>query len=361
MALLLEFVGAQLGHQADAAALVSAQVDHDSPALGLDTGQRGVELGAAVAAGGAEDVAGEAFGVDADQDVVAVADVAVHEGDVLDAVDGGAVAVGREGAVGGGQLGPGLAADGGFAATAVGDQILDRDDRQAVLAGEGDQLGQAQHRAVLPGDLDDRAGRAQAREAGEVDGGLGVAVARQDPAGPGAQREDVAGADEVVGAGDAVGEQLEGGGAVGGRDAGAHAVRGGGVDGDRERGLHRLGVVLDHLRELQAIQLLALHRGADQAAALAHHEGDDLGGRLLGGDDEVALVLAVLVVDDHDRAAGRDIGDGLLDRVEREVLEAVGAVQDRCRAHAGAPSRAGCAAARERSHQSRRPHRTSAP
>ncbi|CAM5504232.1 hypothetical protein SGLAM104S_01112 [Streptomyces glaucescens] len=85
------------------------------------------------------------------------------------------------------------------------------------------------------------------------------------------------------------------------------------------------------------------------------------GGGLLCGDDEVALVLPVLVVDDHDRAAGRDVGDGLFDRVEGEVLDAVGAVEQGGRGHAGAPSRTGCPDRRERSHQSRRPHRTSAP
>src|SRR5690606_12931989 len=105
------------------------------------------------------------------------------------------------------------------------------DDRQAVLAGERDQLGQPQHAAVLTGDLDDGAGRAQSREAGEVDRGLGVAVTDQDAAGAGAQREDVAGADEVRGFGGAGRQQPERGGAVGGGDAGGHSMGGGGVDG----------------------------------------------------------------------------------------------------------------------------------
>src|SRR5690606_678368 len=213
--------------------------------------------------------------------------------------------------------------------------------------------------------------------------GLGVAVAHQDAAGAGAQREDVAGPDQVGGFGGAARQQPEGGGAVGGGDSGGDAVGGGGVDGDGEGGLHRLGVVVHHLRQPEAVQFVALHGGADQAAALAHHEGDDLGGGHLGRDDEVALVLAVLVVDDDDRPAGRDVGDGLLDRVERQVLGVVegrwddgagqrpapllrgglveGAGGWRAGAHAGAPSRAGRTSSRERSHQSRSPHRTSAP
>ena len=172
-----------------------------------------------------EDVAGQALGVDPDEDVVAVAEVAVDERDVLDAVDGGAVAVRGELAEGGRQPDLGLAADGRLGGAAVGDQVLDGDDRQAVLAGERDQLGQPQHHPVLAGDLDDRAGRAQPGEPGQVDGGLGVAVADEHTAGPGAQREDVAGAHEVGGAGLAAREQPERGGPVGGGDAGGHAVR----------------------------------------------------------------------------------------------------------------------------------------
>lgn len=254
--------------------------------------------------------------MDPDEDVLAVADVAVHQGDVLDAVGDGAVAVRGEVAERGGQPGPRLAADGRLVAAAVGDQVLDGDDRQAVLAGERDQLGQPEHHTVLARDLDDRPGGAQSGEPGEVDGGLGVAVADEDAAGAGAQREDVAGPDEVTAARDAAREHPQRGGAVGGGDAGGNAVGGGGVDGDREGGLHRLGVVLDHLRQFEAFQFVALHGRADQPAALAHHEGDDLGRGLLGGDDEVALVLTVLVVHDDDGTARGDVTDGLLDRVQ---------------------------------------------
>ena len=49
---------------------------------------------------------------------------------------------------------------------------------------------------------------------------------------------------------------------------------------------------------------------ADEAAAVAGHEVDGLGGDVLGGQGEVALVLAILIVDHDDHAAGLDIGDG---------------------------------------------------
>src|SRR4051794_10532764 len=38
------------------------------------------------------------------------------------------------------------------------------------------------------------------------------------------------------------------------------------------------------------------------------------------GEDDVALVLPALVVDDHDRLACRDVGDRALDRVEPDAV-----------------------------------------
>src|SRR5690606_37891201 len=71
-----------------AASLVPAQVQDDAAPLLRDALHGGVQLGPAVAALGVQDVAGEAFGVDADEDVVAVADVAQDHRDVLAAVGG---------------------------------------------------------------------------------------------------------------------------------------------------------------------------------------------------------------------------------------------------------------------------------
>ena len=73
--------------EADAPPLVAAQVDDDAAALLGDPPQGEVELGAAVAAGRAEDVAREALAVHPDQHGLAVGDVAGHEGEVLLAVE----------------------------------------------------------------------------------------------------------------------------------------------------------------------------------------------------------------------------------------------------------------------------------
>ena len=87
VALLLEVVGAQFVGQADTAALVAAQVDDDAGALVGDEPQRLVQLGPAVATQRSEDVAGQAFGVHPDEDVGLAHQIALHDGQMVFAVD----------------------------------------------------------------------------------------------------------------------------------------------------------------------------------------------------------------------------------------------------------------------------------
>ena len=55
----------------------------------------------------------------------------------------------------------------------------------------------------------------------------------------------------------------------------------------------------------------------DQAAGMPGHEVYDLGSDLLGGTDEIALILAVFVVNDDDHAAVADLGDGFVNSRNR--------------------------------------------
>lgn len=52
---------------------------------------------------------------------------------------------------------------------------------------------------------------------------------------------------------------------------------------------------------------------ADEAAPVGGHEVDRLRGRHLGGDDEIALVLAVFIIDEDIHAAIARLVDDLLD------------------------------------------------
>ena len=78
--------------------------------------------------------------------------------------------------------------------TPIRDEIRDRDHRQPVLVGKGPQLLGARHprRILLADDLAQHASRPQTGQLRQVDGGLGVPGSAQDATVLGAQRHDVA-------------------------------------------------------------------------------------------------------------------------------------------------------------------------
>src|SRR3974390_1846997 len=99
VALLLQLVGPDLVAEADAAALVAAQVDEHAPALALDHVQGGVQLRPAVAAQRAEALSAAALGVEPHQHVLGARPLAHDEGEVLLIVEDGFVDEGAERAV----------------------------------------------------------------------------------------------------------------------------------------------------------------------------------------------------------------------------------------------------------------------
>ena len=261
-----------------------------------------------------EDVAGQALGVDADEHVLLTVHLALDERDVVLAGEDLAERDGGELAVGGRQADGGHALDELLRAAPVLDQVLDRDQLDPVALAVRDQVGHARHRPVLVHDLADDAGRVEAREPREVDRGLGLARALEDAAGARAQREDVARLDEVVRALARVDRDLDRARAVGGRDPGRHAFAR--LDRDRERGLERRLVVVRHRLEAELVAALLGEAEADEPARVRGHEVDRLGRGELGGDREVALVLAVRGVDDDHELALADVLDCLFDRRE---------------------------------------------
>ena len=197
----------------------------------------------------------------------------------------------------------------------VFDQLRDGDHRERVPLREPGQFRHPGHRPVLVHDFADHARRREARDARQVDGRLGLACAHQHTAGARPQRGDVPGADQV---------RSRGGGIDGGEDR-RRAIGGGnprrdvvlGVDRDAKGGAELRGVVGHRQRQLEFVQARAGHRQADLPAAVLRHEIDDLRGDLLRRDRQVALVLAVLIVDHDDHAAVPDRLDGVLDGGER--------------------------------------------
>ena len=86
---------------------------------------------------------------------------------------------------------------------------------------------------------------------------------------------------------------------------------------DGEGGLMPGAVALAHQRQAQPLRPTLRHREADQATGEAGHEVDRVRRGELGGDDQVALVLPVLVIDQDEHAAVARVLNDLLDAGEK--------------------------------------------
>jgi hypothetical protein len=200
-------------------------------------------------------------------------------------------------------------------AAAVLDQVGDRTDLEAVLACEHDEIRQPRHRPVV---LHDLAQHRRCREAGkahEIAACLGVAGARQHAARLRDERKDMPRLHDVLG------QRMRRRGhadrmrTICRRDAGAHAVRR--LDRHREIGAVNGAVDEGHRRQVEHPRALFGDRHADQSAAVLCHEVDRFRRNAIGGDDEIAFVLAILFVDEDHHSAVAKIGDDVLDRGNR--------------------------------------------
>ena len=81
----------------------------------------------------------------------------------------------------------------------IADEVGDRDHEEVVSLAEFDEVGNARHRAIFVHDLADDTSGYEAGDAGEVDGGFGLACADEDSTFPGAEGKDVAGTGEIQG------------------------------------------------------------------------------------------------------------------------------------------------------------------
>ena len=104
-------------------------------------------------------------------------------------------------------------------------------------------------------------------------------------------------------------------------DAGGDAEFRCGIDADGKRGALLFRVLFSLLRQAELVGALAGERETDPSARLTDHEVDHLRRDELRGADEIALVLAILVVGDDDKLAGLDVGNCLLDRSKTHMSQ----------------------------------------
>ena len=194
---------------------------------------------------------------------------------------------------------------------AIGDEIGDGADLEIVELGEAGEIVAPRHGAVVVHDFADHSRRVQSRETGDVDRGFGMTGADQDATVARHQREDMAGADDVVGALGRVDGDGNGARTIRGGDAGGHSFLS--LDRYGEGGFLAGAVLARHQRQGQLLDPFPRQGQANQAAAVARHEGDRLRRCHLRRNDQIPFVLPALVVDEHEHAAVA----GLLDDLRR--------------------------------------------
>src|SRR6266446_1623748 len=273
---------------------------------------------AAVAGGGAEDIAGEAVRMDAHQGRFRAFEITAHQRDVLVVVHVAGVGDHAEIAKARWQDSFRDTANVALMLHAVADEVRHREHFQIVFLAKFNKLRHAGHGAVFVHDFADDAGGAHSGDAREVHARFGLAGADKDAALARAKREDVAGAREILGPGFGIDRGEDGDGAVGSADAGGDAKAR--VDRFRERRSVHGGVNRRHEGQVQLIAALFGEWKADQAATVLSHEVDGVRGDFLGCHGEIAFVFAVLVVNEDDHAALANFFDGFFDGGEMGVV-----------------------------------------
>jgi len=185
-----------------------------------------------------------------------------------------------------------------------------------VFVGEDPQLIGLGHGAfvLLTDDLADCPGRLQTRHPGQVDGRLSVTGATQHATVLCAQRHHMAGLGEVIGNTRWIRQQSHRGSAVRSRNTCSHTMSG--VDSDGIGGAVLVLVDRIHRQQAQPVADIAIERNAQITRGVPDHESDQFGCGLLGGEDQIAFILAILIIDDNDGLTRSDVGNRPFDGVQ---------------------------------------------
>ena len=203
-----------------------------------------------------------------------------------------------------------------FGGAAMRDEIGDGAELEVVALGEGDEVGQAGHCAVIVHDLADHAGGGEAGKACDIDGRFGMAGADQSAAVTRDERKHVPRRDNVVAAHFGVDRDRDRPGAVRRRDAGCDTFSC--FDGHCEGGFVPRAVGLAHQRNAQPLAPGTGHGQANQPAGMLGHEVDGVRRGELRRDDEVTFILAVLIIDEDEHAPGPRLLDDF--RGRRDIV-----------------------------------------
>src|SRR4051794_25179111 len=212
-------------------------------------------------------------------------------------------------------------------ALAVLHDVCDRRHRDAVFLREHLEIREPRGRAVVVQHFADHCNGRAAGETGEIDRRFGMTAAFDHTALACPQRKHVAGAHEVLGPGVGVENVANSERTIVGTDAAARVAM---VDRYGERGVATFLAGRDHRADLELVEQLRVARHAHEPAGPPQHEVDRLGRNPLGRNGEVALILAIFVVDhEHHLAspnpAQRIVDGGECHRYRPSLMSSAGA------------------------------------
>jgi hypothetical protein len=267
-----------------------------------------------------EDVAGETFGVHANENAGVWTYLAENERDVLVLIHVVAVTDDAPGSA--------LHWEASFRdpmhetlrLEPVRHELSDGDEGQVVLLGEPIQLRSPGARPIFAQDLANDAGGDEAGESGKIHSRFSMSNALEDSAFPGTKRRHVPRTAQVGWHGLRIHGNTNGLGAILGAYTSSNAKFLVSIDADCESGPVLVGVVFGLLGQLELVGAGARQGEADPSTCLPDHEIDHFGRHELRRANEIALILAILVIRHDDQLAGLDVGNRLLDCSERHVV-----------------------------------------
>ena len=95
------------------------------------------------------------------------------------------------------------------------------------------------------------------------------------------------------------------------------------IDGHGKGRAERGGILNRLLREMQFFDSLGSQGETDQPTRMFGHEIDGLGRDVFGGNDKIAFILAIFVVDQDDEFPLLDVPDCVFDADEREWHDSI--------------------------------------
>jgi len=181
-----------------------------------------------------------------------------------------------------------------LAAVAVLDQLFDGNQFKRKAFPEFPQFREAGHGTVFIEDFAQDTGWREAGENGQVNRGFRVAGALKNASGTCPKRKNMSGLNELVGRGGRIGKEADGRATVGRADPCRDPFCG--IDRDGEIRPVAFAVIGDHWIETEAFELVLHGRHADKSSSVPDHHVDGFRGGGRCRHDEVALVLAVLII-----------------------------------------------------------------